>query len=117
MATTETTPSTTATRSDGKSGHGNQQQPLSQQALLYMALLALQFGLQPILARKYTSPDVCKSTVLMVQEIVKFCIALTILQMSGSTKAALEGTYIMSIFGACLFHSIQINVNCSSFQL
>mmetsp|Transcript_21318 Transcript_21318/g.43524 ORF Transcript_21318/g.43524 Transcript_21318/m.43524 type:complete len:92 (-) Transcript_21318:2746-3021(-) len=48
---------------------------LSPKALLFMALLALQFGIQPIVTKKFTSGKVIKSTVIFMQEVVKLVIA------------------------------------------
>ena len=64
---------------------------LSQRALFVMVLLALQFGLQPLLTRKYTSPDITKSTVLLVQEVVKGFLALGMLILSGQASKAWQG--------------------------
>lgn len=46
--------------------------PLDGRALFYMVLLAIQFGIQPILTRNYTAPGINKSTVILMQEAVKF---------------------------------------------
>jgi hypothetical protein len=40
-----------------------------------MSLLALQFGIQPILVRKFTPQTIVRSSVVLVQEVVKFVIA------------------------------------------
>jgi len=58
-----------------------------------MALLALQFGLQPGLVRKFTPQTICRSTVVMMQEIMKVVISACIL-FGGSKdtrKEALKG--------------------------
>jgi UDP-sugar transporter A1/2/3 len=68
--------------------------PLDNQAILYMLLLALQFGLQPVLTRKFTPPTVNKSSVILTQEMVKFAMAYFMLTMSGGRKRALEGTFV-----------------------
>lgn len=44
-------------------------------ALLYCSLLALQFGLQPILASRYTASGVSKSSIVIATEIGKIIIA------------------------------------------
>ncbi|KAL7533982.1 hypothetical protein ACHAWF_004685 [Thalassiosira exigua] len=49
---------------------------LSLAALTCMALLALQFGVQPILTRRHTSKDVVRSTVVFAQEAVKLVIGV-----------------------------------------
>ena len=65
--------------------------PLDGRALFYMTLLAIQFGLQPILTRTYAAPEINKSTVILMQEILKFFIAYSMLNFSGNQKAALKG--------------------------
>ena len=67
--------------------------PLDGRALFYMALLAVQFGVQPILTRQYAAPGINKSTVILTQEIVKFVLAFTMLNLSGSREAAFKGTW------------------------
>jgi len=54
------------------------QRSLSPEAIMYMSLLALQFGLQPILVRRFTPQNICRSSVVMVQEMVKFLIGFGI---------------------------------------
>jgi hypothetical protein len=66
--------------------------PLSREAIFYMVLLAFQFGLQPSLTRRFTPPTVCRSTVVFVQECLKFCLAFAMLSLSGATKSAIQGT-------------------------
>ena len=66
--------------------------PLDGRALFYMSLLAIQFGIQPILTRTYTAPGINKSTVILVQELLKFVMAFTMLTLSGNRQAALKGT-------------------------
>lgn len=52
-----------------------QKDTLSPMAIACMSLLALQFGIQPILVRKYTPQTILRSSVVLVQEVVKFVIA------------------------------------------
>ena len=49
---------------------------LSPKAIFFMALLALQFGLQPILVRRFTPASINKSTVVFTQEIIKLIISV-----------------------------------------
>jgi len=51
---------------------------LSPKAILFMILLSLQFGLQPLLVRRFTPPTINKSTVVFVQEIIKLVISLKV---------------------------------------
>lgn len=65
--------------------------PLDGRALFYMALLAVQFGIQPILTRNFAAPGINKSTVILTQEIVKFGLAFLMLSLSGGREKALKG--------------------------
>mmetsp|Transcript_6906 Transcript_6906/g.12348 ORF Transcript_6906/g.12348 Transcript_6906/m.12348 type:complete len:414 (-) Transcript_6906:207-1448(-) len=49
---------------------------LSYQAIIAMCLLALQFGIQPIVTQRYTSKNIIKSTVIFTQEAVKLIIGV-----------------------------------------
>mmetsp|Transcript_930 Transcript_930/g.2650 ORF Transcript_930/g.2650 Transcript_930/m.2650 type:complete len:339 (-) Transcript_930:526-1542(-) len=64
---------------------------LDGKAILYMSLLAFQFGLQPTLTRRFTPQGICRSTVILVQEVLKFFLAFAMLSLSGSKSSALEG--------------------------
>jgi hypothetical protein len=57
-----------------------------------MSLLALQFGIQPILVRKFTPQTIVRSSVVLVQEIVKFGIAGA-MYISGTKKETREKDY------------------------
>lgn len=63
-----------------------QEDGLSTAAIVYMSLLALQFGIQPILVRKFTPQTIVRSSVVLVQEVVKFGIAGAI-YLSGTRKS------------------------------
>lgn len=58
---------------------------LSPIAIVCMSLLAVQFGIQPILVRRYTPQTIVRSSVVLVQEVVKFVIAGGI-YLSGTSK-------------------------------
>mmetsp|Transcript_24039 Transcript_24039/g.41188 ORF Transcript_24039/g.41188 Transcript_24039/m.41188 type:complete len:400 (+) Transcript_24039:153-1352(+) len=49
---------------------------LSYQAIIAMSLLALQFGIQPIVTQQFTSKKIIKSTVIFMQEVVKLIIGV-----------------------------------------
>jgi UDP-sugar transporter A1/2/3 len=66
-----------------------QQEGLSPTAITCMSLLALQFGIQPILVRKFTPQTIVRSSVVLVQELVKFGIAGAI-YFSGTEKSIVE---------------------------
>lgn len=71
---------------------------IDRRATFYMLLLALQFGIQPILTRRFTPDDINKSTVVLVQEIVKFWMAFAMLYLSGSVKSAFKGKLLLLMF-------------------
>mmetsp|Transcript_904 Transcript_904/g.1445 ORF Transcript_904/g.1445 Transcript_904/m.1445 type:complete len:308 (+) Transcript_904:168-1091(+) len=60
-------------------------QQLSSKALVFMGLLALQFGVQPLLVRKFTSQGIIKSSIVLTQESIKFLVA-AFLYLSGSNE-------------------------------
>ena len=64
---------------------------LSGKAVFYMFLLMLQFGLQPMLTRKFTSRSASKSSIIIAQESLKFVLAMFMLITSGNFKAAVKG--------------------------
>jgi hypothetical protein len=66
--------------------------PLNSTAIFYMVLLAMQFGIQPILTRRYAPTGINRSAVVLMQEATKFSIALFMLYLSGNLKLALKGT-------------------------
>lgn len=49
---------------------------LSPKAILFMSLLSLQFGLQPLLVRRFTPTTINKSTVVFTQEMIKLIISV-----------------------------------------
>jgi len=55
-----------------------------------MALLSLQFGLQPLLVRRFTPASINKSTVIFTQEIIK--LVISIYAYLGSTTREQRGT-------------------------
>lgn len=73
------------------SGHKqqNKEEGLTTAAITCMSLLAIQFGIQPILVRKFTPQTIVRSSVVLVQELVKFGIAGAI-YFSGTKKEIRE---------------------------
>jgi len=61
-----------------------------------MALLTVQFGMQPMLTAKYTPKTVTRSTVIFVQEAIKFTFAMFMLIVSGGFRSAVQGWSIYS---------------------
>ncbi|RYH32338.1 hypothetical protein EON65_00735 [archaeon] len=60
----------------------------SRNALLYCSLLALQFGLQPMIASKFTPSGVSRSSVVIATEFAKIVIAT--ITIFGGPSAELE---------------------------
>ena len=61
------------------------------EAIVSMSLLALQFGLQPSLTRKFTPKGITKSTVVLTQDVVKFLMAGFALFVTGGFAEAVVG--------------------------
>jgi hypothetical protein len=79
---------------------------LDRKALFYMCLLAIQFGMQPTLTRRFTPEGICRSTVILSQEVLKFVLAYSMLNLSGSTKSALDGKrFLLALSLALSFYS------------
>jgi UDP-sugar transporter A1/2/3 len=75
-----------------------QQQPshnLSMKAIVYMTLLALQFGIQPIVTKQFMSKSVIKSTVILTQEIFKLLIGIAGIYL-GQASTTTKTTHLSS---------------------
>lgn len=76
---------------------------LSMKAIAYMTLLALQFGIQPIVTKQFMSKSVIKSTVILAQEIVKLLIGIVGIclgaRTSTTTTTITETTNLSSNIG------------------
>lgn len=68
----------------------------SQKAVFYMLLLSLQFAFQPLLTRQFTPQNICRSTVILCQEVLKFLLALLMLNVSGNRQEAVKGWTVSS---------------------
>lgn len=64
---------------------------------VYMSLLALQFGIQPILTKKFTPKTITRTTVVLCQDVVKFLAAAIFLWASGSWTTSLQGTLFLFV--------------------
>ena len=60
-------------------------------AVFCMFLLALQFGIQPTLTRRFTPKGICRSSVILMQELLKLILAYSMLTLSGARKSAFNG--------------------------
>lgn len=59
-------------------------------ALFYCTLLALQYGLQPILAKKFSSPGASKNSIVIATELMKICItASSMVKETSESRRAL----------------------------
>lgn len=63
---------------------------MNSQALISMTLLALQFGMQPMLTKNYTTSNMNKSTYNLIQELFKFILAFLMLLASGQFRTAIK---------------------------
>ena len=68
---------------------------LSYKALVFMAMLSLQFGIQPIVTQKFMSKKIIMSTVIFMQEVVKLIISVVGISL-GKTRWAdvASGEYV-----------------------
>jgi UDP-sugar transporter A1/2/3 len=65
-------------------------------ALLYCVLLALQFGLQPMIANRFTSSDISKTSIVIGTELGKIMIAFTsIMAESSATRKESFGDWTL----------------------
>ncbi len=64
---------------------------LGVEAITTMCLLALQFGLQPSLTRKFTPKNINRSTVVFTQDFVKFFMAFAAINITGGWNQAIVG--------------------------
>ena len=65
---------------------------LSMKAIVYMTLLALQFGIQPIVTKQFMSKSVIKSTVILAQEIIKLLIGIVGICLGARTSTTTTTT-------------------------
>jgi UDP-sugar transporter A1/2/3 len=63
----------------------------ARKAMFCMVLVTIQFGMQPLLTHTFTPKTICKSTVIMVQEMIKFILAMSMLLVNGEFSAAIKG--------------------------
>jgi hypothetical protein len=59
-------------------------------AWLYLSLLALQFGCQPMLTKAYTPSNIVRSTVILAQDSVRFFACCIVLLLNGTWHASLQ---------------------------
>ena len=70
---------------------------------VYMSILALQFGLQPILTKLYTPSNIIRSTVVLAQDLVRMLTAGFLLFSSGClSDTAAQWTFSGAVLGAGL---------------
>lgn len=93
---------------------------LGRKAMFYMFLLSLQFAFQPLLTRTYTPTNICRSTVIMMQELLKFILAFSMLMISGSHRSAVSGwtvsTWATVAFVPAALYSLQNMAALQAYQ-
>ena len=69
----------------------------SRKGALFLCLLGVQFGLQPLVARKCTAPETIKSVVVLSTDGVKVVLALFMLALEDrATRAAILGAWTLA---------------------
>lgn len=70
---------------------------LGKEAIVSMMLLTIQFGFQPLLTAKFIAQNVCRSSIIITTESLKFCLAMFMLitspaiaQEKGTTISAFQ---------------------------
>lgn len=93
---------------------------LDGKAIFYMVLLALQFGVQPIVTRAYIPPDITRSTVILMQEVVKFFLAWLMLWLTNSSQEALKswtiGSWLSVAFIPAGLYAVQNMAALTAYQ-
>lgn len=84
-------------------------------AIVYMTLLALQFGIQPIVTKQFMSKTVIKSTVILTQEIIKLLIGIVGIRLGRRTStipttAAAETTTTTTSFALLLSSWLRLSL-------
>eukprot|EP00566_Odontella_aurita_P009176 CAMPEP_0113548352 /NCGR_PEP_ID=MMETSP0015_2-20120614/12846_1 /TAXON_ID=2838 /ORGANISM="Odontella" /LENGTH=503 /DNA_ID=CAMNT_0000448973 /DNA_START=113 /DNA_END=1621 /DNA_ORIENTATION=+ /assembly_acc=CAM_ASM_000160 len=78
--------SSSSSSNQQQGGGGGGDERLSTKGAIFMALLALQFGIQPALVKAYTPRGVVKSSVVLMQELTKFVISCVLYVGGTSTE-------------------------------
>ena len=70
---------------------------------MYLALLAVQFGIQPLLTKAFTPQGIIRSTVVIAQDFLRFTTCFLVLRLSGNWRTAVQGwTWQASLLAAGL---------------
>jgi hypothetical protein len=91
-----------ASMSDGKPHAKHLDSQNNARAVIFMALLALQFGFQPILNREFIHGEVIRTVIVFLTEAAKFFLALIMLTMENSTDCFKGWQLTESLQGAAL---------------
>ena len=93
---------------------------LDRKAMFYMFLLSLQFAFQPLLTRTFTPEKICRSSVILMQELLKFLLAFFMLVISGSHRSAVSGwnvsTWVTVAFVPAALYSLQNMAALQAYQ-
>ena len=105
-STTSTGSSIGNKKRNTSSSNSNQ---LSYKALFFMALLSIQFGIQPIVTKRYTSPNIIKSTIIFTQEIAKLCLGIVGISFGNiSWTNVVDGKLVVGIDNRAMFRLVYI---------
>ena len=93
---------------------------INREAVLYMVLLSLQFAFQPFLTRKFTPTTICRSTVILMQELLKLFLAFVMLCVSGAYESSVTGwnisTWIRVAFVPAALYAVQSMAALMAYQ-
>jgi hypothetical protein len=65
---------------------------------LYLTLLAIQFGCQPLLTKAFAPANIVRSTVILAQDVVRFLTCCILLFLSGSWESAIQNWTVQGAF-------------------
>ena len=75
--------------------------PAIRTSSMYLALLAVQFGIQPLLTKAFTPRGIIRSTVIIAQDFLRFTTCFLVLRLSGNWSTAIQGwTWQASLLAA-----------------
>ncbi|KAF4676703.1 hypothetical protein FOL47_005420 [Perkinsus chesapeaki] len=90
---------------------------ISPKGLFYMALLALQYGSQPLITTTFTPRSIPSSAIVTITEIVKFFLAIGLMFAEGSASTALRGWTLRGSFVAAALPAISYSLQNICIQI
>ncbi|KAF4699240.1 hypothetical protein FOZ63_000732 [Perkinsus olseni] len=90
---------------------------ISPKGLFYMALLALQYGSQPLITTTFTPRSIPSSAIVTITEIVKFFLAIGLMFAEGSASSALQGWTLRGSFLAAALPAMSYSLQNICIQI